>query len=122
MGFGFSKKKAKDEAKGAPAQAEAGAEAKAMQRKELVDRLLEMASSEKIDNRRIVLSSVSNRNMENSIKLEVAARIKEASEKMLEKYDAELREGNRDAAAVKASIRKEHELIDDVADFVKGLK
>ncbi len=122
MGFGFSKKKAKDEAKGAPAQAEAGAEAKAMQRKELVDRLLEMASSEKIDNRRIVLSSVSNRDMENGVKLEVAARIKEASEKMLDGYEAELRKENSDAATVKANIRKERELIDDVDTLVKGLK
>lgn len=122
MGFGFSKKKAKDAAESAPAQAEASAEAKAMQRKELVDRLLEMASSEKIDNRRIVLSSVSNRNMESGVKLEVAARIKEASEKMLARYEAELRKENSDAATVKANIRKEHELIDDVDTLVKGLK
>ena len=122
MGFGFSKKKAKDAAESAPAQAEASAEAKAMQRKELADRLLEMASSEKIDNRRIVLSSVSNRDMENGVKLEVAARIKEASEKMLDGYEAELRKENSDAATVKANIRKERELIDDVDTLVKGLK
>ncbi|EET90246.1 MAG: hypothetical protein LVQ97_05050 [Candidatus Micrarchaeales archaeon] len=123
MGFGFSKKKAKDEGRGAPAAAaEASAEVKAMHRKELVERLLEMASSEKIENRRIVLSSVRNRDIDGSIKLEVAARIRKTSEKMLERYDAELRERNRDEAAVKASIRSEHELIGDVDDFVKGLK